>query len=64
MSNRDDLANRFNRDEEVHQAVSDAVRDALQEHARKGNRVVVWKDGKAVWVPATEPEETSIVTSQ
>ena len=53
MNNRDELANRFNRDEEVHRAVSDAVRDALEEHARKGNHVVVWKDGKAVWVPAT-----------
>jgi|LauGreDrversion4_2_1035121.scaffolds.fasta_scaffold1834775_1 hypothetical protein len=57
MNNRDELANRFNRDEEVHQAVSDAVRDALEEHARKGNHVVVWKDGKAVWVPATGETE-------
>ncbi len=42
----------FHKDEEVHLAVTEAVKDALAEHARKGNLVVVWKDGKPVWEPA------------
>lgn len=52
MSQRDEVAKRFHQDEEVDKAVKDAVRNALAEHARKGNLVVVWKDGKPVWVPA------------
>lgn len=46
----------FHKDEEVDQAVKDAVRQALNEHARKGNQVVIWKDGKPVWVPATQTD--------
>lgn len=40
----------FAKDEDVSRAVRRAVRDALVGHARKGNRVVVWKDGRAVWI--------------
>lgn len=47
---------RFHEDADVDQAVKDAVHNALAEHARKGNKVVVWRDGRPVWVPATAPE--------
>ncbi len=35
-------------DEEVNQALSTAVRDALRRHKRLGQSVVVWQDGKVV----------------
>jgi hypothetical protein len=46
---RKTLSDRFLHDDEVDKAVTDAVRKALSEHARKGNEVVVWEDGKPVW---------------
>ena len=49
---RDAVATRFQIDEEVDQAVNVAVRNALDEHARKGNKVVVWRDGEPAWIDA------------
>ncbi|RYG43397.1 hypothetical protein EON79_17030 [bacterium] len=43
----------FAKDEDVSQAVRRAVREALAGHARRGNRVVVWKDGHPVWIRPT-----------
>jgi hypothetical protein len=36
------------------QALSDAVAKVVQEHQRRGRPLAVWRDGKAVWVSATE----------
>jgi hypothetical protein len=44
----------------VEAAVQAAVRDALIQHKRAGNPIVVWEDGRVVWIPAEEieiPEE-------
>jgi hypothetical protein len=30
------------------------VRDALLEHKRDGSPVVIWRDGRAVWISAEE----------
>lgn len=35
-------------------AGQEAVRDALLDHKRRGDPIVVWKDGKVVWVPAEQ----------
>ncbi len=35
-------------DGEVNQALGTAVRDALRQHKRLGQAVVVWQDGKVV----------------
>ena len=40
----------FDNDEEVDQALGVAVRDALRLHKRLGQSVVVWQNGKVVWV--------------
>ena len=50
-------------DEEVNQALGIAVRDALRQHKRQGQSVVVWQDGKIVTlapedIPDSFPEET------
>ena len=38
----------------ITRALQSAVRKALLKHKRDGDSVVVWRDGKVVWVP---PEE-------
>jgi hypothetical protein len=35
-------------------AMTRAVRDALQQHKRAGNPVAVWRDGRVVWL---QPED-------
>ena len=34
-----------------------AVAEALEVHRKAGRRVVVWKDGKVVWLPVKEAIE-------
>jgi predicted ABC-type ATPase len=39
---------------EVDEAMRQGVRDALLEHKRDGSPVVIWRDGRAVWISAEE----------
>jgi uncharacterized protein (DUF433 family) len=39
---------------ELHQAVKEATREALEYHMHIGNPVAVWEDGKVVWRSAAE----------
>jgi hypothetical protein len=41
----------------VDKALRQAVREALLRHKREGNPIVVWEDGKVVWIP---PEEITV----
>jgi hypothetical protein len=36
------------------QALTDAVAKVVEEHRQRGRPLAVWRDGKAVWIPATE----------
>ena len=36
------------------QALNDAVAKVVEDHRRHGRPLAVWRDGKAVWVSATE----------
>lgn len=38
----------------IEQAMADARRDALLDHKRTGDPIVVWQDGKVVWIPADQ----------
>jgi hypothetical protein len=40
----------------VEQALQKAVVQAMVRHKRLGNPIVVWRDGKVVWIPAEEIE--------
>lgn len=40
--------------DDVDKAVRLAVREALLEHKRDGLPVVIWRDGKSVWISAEE----------
>ncbi len=35
-------------------ALKEAVAEALAEHKRLGNPIVVWRNGRAVWIPSEE----------
>ena len=41
----------------IDRALREAVREALLRHKKLGESIVVWKDGKVVWVP---PEEIDV----
>jgi len=40
-------------------ALRAAVRDALAAHKRAGNPVVVWRDGRVMWIQAADIPETA-----
>ncbi len=48
----------------IQRALGAAVRDALLRHKRDGDPVVIWRDGRVVWVPAEEipilPEDDGV----
>jgi hypothetical protein len=35
-------------------ALAGAVAKVVEDHRRRGKPLAVWRDGKAVWIPATE----------
>jgi hypothetical protein len=47
---RDQVARRFSEDKEVDEAIRAAVKQAVEDHFKKGEPIVVWQDGKAVWI--------------
>jgi hypothetical protein len=48
------IAKRFNEDEQVDLLIRKAVKKAIRNHFSHGEMVVVWRDGKAVWVGKEE----------
>ncbi len=36
------------------QALTDAVAKVVEDHQRRGRPLAVWREGKAVWISATE----------
>jgi hypothetical protein len=36
------------------QAMTDAVAKVVEDHKRRGRPLAVWRNGKAVWIPAAE----------
>ena len=47
---RDKIAEAFSNPETITRALSQGVRDALLQHKRAGNPIVVWRNGKTVWL--------------
>ncbi len=41
----------------IDRALEQAVKEALLKHKQAGNPIVIWKDGKAVWL---QPEEIPV----
>jgi hypothetical protein len=42
----------------IDEAMNAAVRDAVQLHKEKGLPMVVWRDGKVVWISPEEAEQS------
>jgi len=40
--------------EKVTRALEEAVAEVVEDHRRRAKPLAVWRDGKAVWIPATE----------
>jgi hypothetical protein len=47
----------FSEGTQIDEALRQAVKDALLKHKQAGNPVVVWRDGKMVWL---KPEEIPV----
>ena len=52
--NGDDLDARLRDTDGVTAALKKAARRVVNEHARDGQRIVVWRDGQVVWEEAKE----------
>ncbi len=56
---KDRIAEAFANPDKITKALAQGVRDALLKHKQAGNPVVVWRDGKIVWL---KPEEIPVQT--
>jgi hypothetical protein len=54
---KDRIAEALADKEKITQALTQGVREALLKHKQAGNPVVIWRDGKMVWL---KPEEISL----
>jgi hypothetical protein len=54
---KDTIDEAFANPEKITQALAEGVREALKRHKQAGNPVVIWRDGKMVWL---KPEEISL----
>lgn len=55
--NKDRIAEAFADKEKITAALTQGVREALLRHKQAGNPIVIWRDGKMVWL---KPEEISL----
>ena len=51
-----DIAQIFREGTPIDEALNAAARDAVQLHKEKGLPLVVWRDGKIVWISPEEAE--------
>ncbi len=52
--NKDRITEAFSNPETITKALVKGVRDALLQHKKAGQPVVIWRDGETVWL---KPEE-------
>ena len=52
------VAERMSDGKGMAKAMGEAIREAVREHKLLGFPIVVWKDGKVVWIPPEEIELT------
>jgi hypothetical protein len=50
----DKIDRAFAEKQPIHDALKRGIRQAMAVHKRLGHSVVVWRDGKVVWIPAEE----------
>lgn len=52
--NTDKITEAFENPETITRAIVKGVREALLQHKQAGRPVVIWRDGKAVWLESKE----------
>ena len=52
QNGHDEIAQRLKDTERVKTALKKAARDAVQQHARAGRKIAIWRDGQVVWEEA------------
>jgi len=50
------VSERMRDSEGMTRAIEEAIQETLREHKLLGYPIVVWKDGKVVWIPPEEIE--------
>ncbi len=59
MSNGPDIIKMLEDKELVKAAIMEGAVEALRKHKLAGQPVVVWRDGREVWIPASEIPDLS-----
>jgi hypothetical protein len=54
---KDRIAETFADPDKITEALTHGVQDALLKHKQAGNPIVVWRNGKIVWI---KPEEFAV----
>lgn len=57
QKHRDKITEVLSDPDKITKALVQGVREALLKHKQAGNPIVIWKDGKAVWL---KPEEIPV----
>lgn len=52
----EEISNRWKDTDAINAALKRAAREAVLEHARAGQRIVVWRDNQIVWEDASQGE--------
>jgi len=53
-NNKDKIIEAFSNPENITKALAQGVREALLNHKQAGKSVVIWRDGKVVWLKPDE----------
>ena len=54
---KDKITEAFTNPERITKALAQGVRDALLKHKQVGNPIIIWRDGKSIWI---KPEDIPI----
>jgi hypothetical protein len=51
---KDKIVEAFTNPERITKALTQGVRDALLKHKQAGNPIIIWRDGKSIWIKAED----------
>ena len=54
---KDKIVEAFTNPERITKALAQGVRNALLQHKQAGNPIIIWRDGKSIWI---KPEDIPI----
>jgi hypothetical protein len=51
---KDKITEAFTNPERITKALTQGVRNALLQHKQAGNPIIIWRDGKSIWIKAED----------